>query len=173
MAEPTQQEPDSLAERLAVSSVWANRIVYSVILVGVAVGAALMASPGLSSQKIPELKSDDVGRVFRTNGMSGFKASRDYQILDEAKTGVQREEARGRVRPVFDYDPSVQPQVARGVEEAFSQMQELVAQWDLDHTPKKPEEGAVAPVAPPAANKKKLEAKEKEDAELLTLLRDN
>ena len=79
---------DTLAERLAVSSVWANRIAYSVVLVGVAIGAALMASPGLSSQKIPELKSDDVGKVFRATGMSGFKASRDYQIADEVKTIV-------------------------------------------------------------------------------------
>src|SRR3954469_10440444 len=131
MADQPQPPPDALADRLAVSSVWANRIAYSVVLVAVAVGAALMASPGLSSQKIPELKPDDVGKVFRATGMSGFKASRDYQILDEARTSVQREEARARVRPVFDYDPSVQPQVARGVEEALSQMQDLVAQGDL------------------------------------------
>ena len=77
---------DVLAERLAVSSLWANRIAYSVVLVAVAIGAALMASPGLSSQKIPELKAEDVGTVFRAKGMSGFKASRDYQIADEART---------------------------------------------------------------------------------------
>jgi putative nucleotidyltransferase with HDIG domain len=182
MADPTQQEGDTLADRLAVSPLWANRIAYSVILVAVAVGAALMASPGLSSQKIPELKIDDVGKVFRATGMSGFKASRDYQILDEAKTGVQREEARARVRPVFDYDPSVQPQVARGIEEGFSAMQELIGQWELDHpvkeappAPKKAEDGTVvpAPAPGPATLKKKAEAKEKEDAELLAMLREN
>ena len=79
-------EIDTLAERLAVSSVWANRIAYSVVLIGVAIGAALMASPGLSSQKIPELKSDDVGKVFRATGMSGrpnhvLIASRHRAIL--------------------------------------------------------------------------------------------
>src|SRR5437588_11165845 len=123
MAEQPPAEPDALAHRLAVSSAWANRIALSVVLVVVAVGAALLAAPGLSRQKIPELKQDDVGKVFRATGMSGFKASRDYQILDEEKTGVQREEVRAHVRPVFDYDPSVQPQVARGVEEGFAQMQ--------------------------------------------------
>jgi putative nucleotidyltransferase with HDIG domain len=164
---------DHLAERLSVSTVWANRISYSVVLIGVAIGAALMASPGLSSQKIPELKTDDVGKVFRATGMSGFKASRDYQIADEARTTVQREEARARVRPVFDYDPSVQPSVARGIEEAFSTMQALVEQWDADHTPKKPEEGAAAPVVPVVKKKVDPKEKEKEDAELLQLLRDN
>ena len=164
---------DTLAERLAVSTVWANRIAYSVVLVAVGIGSALMASPGLSSQKIPELKADDVGKVFPTR--KGFKASRDYQIADEARTTAQREEARAHVRPVFDYDPSVQPVVARGVEEAFSAMQGLVEQWEADHASKKPEDGAAVPAAP--AGKKKPEAKEKdkekEDAELLQHLRDN
>ncbi len=159
---------DTLAERLGISSLWANRIAYLGVLMGVAIGAALMASPGLSSQKIPELKNDDVGKVFRATGMSGFKASHDYQIADEAKTTSQREEARARVRPVFDYDPSVQPAVARGVEVAFSAMQALVEQWDL---PKKFDEGAV-PLAPGLA-RKKPDVKEKEDAHLLQLLRDN
>jgi cyclic-di-AMP phosphodiesterase PgpH len=175
--QPTNPEAgvsiDVLADRLAVSSLWANRIAYSVVLVGVAIGAALMASPGLSSQKIPELKKDDVGRVFRASGMSGFKASRDYQIADEEKTTSQREEARARVRPVFDYDPSVQPAVARGIEEAFSAMQAVVEQFEIDHASKKPEEAVVVP--PAVAPKKKPEVKEKEktDVELLQALRDN
>ena len=50
--DPLPKESDTLADLLAVSSVWASRIAYSVILAGVALGAALMASPGLSSQKI-------------------------------------------------------------------------------------------------------------------------
>jgi putative nucleotidyltransferase with HDIG domain len=170
MADPSQGEGDTLADRLAVSSQWANRIAYSVILVAVAVGAALMASPELSSQKIPELRSDDVGKVFRASGMSGFKASRDYQILDEPKTAVQREEARAHVRPVFDYDPSVQPQVARGIEEGFTQMQELVEQWEAEHAPKKVEELPGALLVPP---KKRPELREKEEAELLVVLREN
>jgi len=186
MAEPSSREDkpeqspgadasapmDVLAERLSVSSLWANRIAYSAVLAAVALSAALMASPGLSSQKIPELKTDDVGKVFRATGMSGFKASRDYQIADEAKTSVQREEARARVRPVFDYDPSVQPTIARGVEEAFSTMQGLVEQWDLDHAQKKPDDAVVVPAPAPALVKKK-DLNHKEDAELLQLLRDN
>ncbi len=72
-----------------------------------------------------------MGKVFRATGMSGFKASRDYQILDEAKTGVQREEARARVRPVFDYDASVESKVKRSVRDGFAAMREIVNRYPV------------------------------------------
>jgi putative nucleotidyltransferase with HDIG domain len=166
---PPAASLDALATRLAGSSLWANRLVYGTLLVAVSVGSAFLASPGLYSQKIPELKAEDVGKPFRAASLAGFKASRDYEVLDEAKTLAARDEARARVRPVFDYDPSVATAVVRSIDEAFSEMQEVVEEFQLDHFLKS--EGKPGDDAAAAPKKRGPETKE-ETAELIARLRD-
>jgi hypothetical protein len=102
-----------------------------VILVGVSVTSAFLLSPGLSAQQIPELTEDDIGRPFRAPSMAGFKASRDFEVPDEAHTLARRDEARARVRPVFDYDASVESKVKRSVRDAFAAMRELATRFPV------------------------------------------
>lgn len=126
------------------------------LLVGVSVVAALLLSPGLSGQRIPEMTQEDVGRPFRASSLAGFKASRDFEVADDAQTQRRRDEGRSRVRPVFDYESQVESKVKRGVREAFSAMQEVAAPYaGRVETPRKPG----TPVS-------------KDELELLTALRD-
>lgn len=159
---------DAFATRLAGSSLWANRLVYGTLLVVVSVGSAFLASPGLYSQKIPELTAHHVGKPFRAASLAGFKAGRDYEVRDEARTQAAREEARARVKPVFDYDPSVESTVGRALDDAFGGMQEVVEEFQLDHYLKS--EGKTGEeLAPP--KKRGPETKE-ESLELAARLRD-
>lgn len=119
-----------LAARLSLSSQWAVRLFKLTLLLAVSIGAALLVSPGLSSQQVPELRPVDVGRPFRAASQAGFKAGRDYEVLDESQTETEREAARALVRPVFDYDPSVQSAVARSVENAFAEMQAVIEDFE-------------------------------------------
>jgi putative nucleotidyltransferase with HDIG domain len=95
------------------------------VLVGVSVAAAFLLSPGLSGQQIPELNAEAIGRPFHAPSVAGFKASRDFEVADEASTAERQEEARARVRPVFDYDEGVEARVTRSVREAFAAMRDL------------------------------------------------
>jgi membrane-associated HD superfamily phosphohydrolase len=92
-------------------------------------------SPGLSGRQLPPLTEEDVGRPFRASSVAGFKASRDFEVPDEAATQKRREEARARVRPVFDLDPSVESKVKRGVREAFGAMRDVVSEHLGKHPP--------------------------------------
>ncbi len=130
------------------------------VLLAVSVAAAFLLSPGLSSQRIPELSDDDVGRPFRASSLGGFKASRDFEVSDDARTRELADEARGRVRPVFDYDPAVEPKVKRSLAEAFVEMQAVVA----EHQAKV--------VVDPTAPKKPAGKETKEDIELSHSLRE-
>ncbi|MFT3841781.1 MAG: HDIG domain-containing protein [Myxococcaceae bacterium] len=144
---PPSPAQDVLANRLQVTSPWADRLVQVAVLALVALGTTFLGAPGVSSQKIPELKADDVGRVFRAPSPSGLKASRDYEVPDDARTAQLKDEARQKVRPVFDYDPQVQQQVLRDIQDSFSEMQEIVATWEADRAAKKTEDPAKAPKA--------------------------
>ncbi|MFZ5442781.1 MAG: HD family phosphohydrolase [Myxococcota bacterium] len=104
-------------------------VALGVVLLGVSVAAAFLLTPGLSSQRIPELTEEDVGRPFRASSVAGFKATRDFEVPDETRTAQRREEARARVRPVFDYDSLVESKVKRGVREAFEAMQEVAGRF--------------------------------------------
>jgi len=113
------------------------------VLVGVSVAAAFLLTPGLSGQRIPELSEEDLGRPFRASSVAGFKASRDFEVPDEGKTQQRREEARLRVRPVFDYDSLIESKVKRGVRDGFAAMQEIAARHpgvkiDLSRKPTTP-----------------------------------
>ncbi len=129
------------------------------ILAVVSVAASFLLSPGLSARQVPELTPDDLGKPYPAKSLSGFKASRDFDVLDEAHTQARRDEARAGVRPVFDYDPNVEPRVKHAVREAFLVMQEAV----VSHLKAKGAPAdALAPRRGPA----------KEDAELASLLKD-
>jgi hypothetical protein len=116
------------------------------LLVGVSLVSALLMSPGLSGRQLPDLSEEDLGRPFRASSVAGFKASRDFEVADEARTQARREEARARVRPVFDLDPSVESKVKKGVREAFGEMRDVVAEHLRKHPPvdpvKRPEKGS-------------------------------
>ncbi|MFZ5471099.1 MAG: HD family phosphohydrolase [Myxococcota bacterium] len=118
---------DALVERWKLPPGATGKLTQAVLLLGASVGAAFLVSPGLYSQQLPQLTAEDVGRPFRWTSPSGFKAGRDYEIVDKAATEQRREEARAAVRPVFDYDPSVQSNITQTVQHAFDVMQELVA----------------------------------------------
>ncbi len=169
---PLPPPPDSSAwkafwSRLAVTSEWMRGGPYVILLLGVSVGAAFLASPGLYSQKIPELRREDVGKPFRASSQSGFKAGREYEVLDEAKTLARREDARSKVRPVFDYDTSVQPNITRALQDAFGDMQTVVAKWEDEH------KAAAKKVAEdPTAAPLRKKPGEGESVELTTLLRE-
>ncbi|MDP1825758.1 MAG: HDIG domain-containing protein [Archangium sp.] len=126
------------------------------VLLGVSVAAAFLLTPGLSGQRIPELGEDSIGRPFAAKSVAVFKASRDFEVPDEGRTQQRRDEARARVRPVFDYESMVESKVKHGLREAFAQMQEVAAA----HVAK----------AEPA---KKGSPASKEEQELLNVLREN
>jgi hypothetical protein len=173
MAEPGNPPPsvpertplDALAERFRVPPAWTGRVFHLLLLLAVSVGAAFVISPGLYGQQIPELKPADVGRPYRTNSPSGFKANRDYEIPNKAATELQRLEARASVRPVYDYNPAVLPELKRGIQDAFALMRELVVSYAA--VPPKADE-----VEKPAARKRRLELEEELDARLREARRD-
>ncbi len=139
----------------------------AVALVGVlglvSLAASFLLSPGLSARQVPDLGEEDLGRPFRASSLAGFKASRDFEVADEARTLSRREEARARVRHVFDYDPTVESGVKRAVRDAFGAMQEVVAA----HL--KAKAGAVEPAPVRKAGKDGHEGRE--DLELSAKLR--
>src|SRR5579871_5456441 len=115
---PTPPPLDALARRLPelpVPPSWAGRLGNAVLLVVVSGLAGLALSPGLSSQQIPVLKPEDVGKPFRASSPSGFKAGRDYEIPDRATTDQRREESRAAVRPVYDFNPAAVNEIKKSV----------------------------------------------------------
>ncbi len=126
------------------------------VLLFVAVASAFLLSPGLTGQQLPTLTEEELGKPFRASSVAGFKASRDFEVPDEGRTKQRREDARARVRPVFDYDSSVEAKVKRGLRDAFSGMQELAARFP----------------ARPVEPRRPGTPLSKEDQELLTALRE-
>lgn len=96
------------------------------LLLLVSLASALLMSPGLAGTQLPELTEEDLGRPFRASSVAGFKASRDFEVADETRTLARREEARSRVRPVFDLDLSIESKVKWSVKAAFSAMREAL-----------------------------------------------
>ncbi len=169
---------DALAARLALPDGWSGRVVHLVLLLAVSVSAAFLISPGLYSQQIPELVPDDLGKPFRSSSPSGFKAGRDYEVIHEAMTEQRREEARSAVRPVFDYDPSVQPAIAKSLQDAFGDMQEMIEQFAAEKSsekaaPPRPQTAEDAMLSPSQKRKKaEAENREREEQALSNRLRE-
>ena len=107
--------------------------------------AGLLVAPGFAVQALPQLRPEDVGRPFESASAAGFKATRDYDLPDAALTDRRRQEARAGVRPVFDFNPSVVPEVQSAVQEAFAGLRTALTPMD----PPKP-----APVKPAPARRK-------------------
>ena len=127
------------------------------VLLGVSIASAFLLTPGLSGQRIPELGEDNIGRPFAAKSVAVFKASRDFEVPDEGRTQQRRDEARARVRPVFDYDSLVESKVKRGIRDAFAQMQEVAAQHPVKLDP----------------NRRSGTPLSKEEQELIAALREN
>ncbi len=140
MSEPTPQGPaprdrtpfDALVELLRRASPVAlrGRLTHIVLLVAVAVSATFFISPGLTQQQVPPLGEDDLGRPFRSSSPAGFKANRDYEIIDRPASEQARLSARAAVRPVYDLNPGVATEVRQAVREAFAAMQDVVARHE-------------------------------------------
>lgn len=165
---------DLVMSRLRLPPGWAGRLVTGGMLAVVSVVAAFLISPGLYSQQIPELGQRDVGKPFRSSSPSGFKAGRDYEVVDANLTEVRREEARQAVRPVFDYDPSVQVSASRAVSEAFAVLQDIVASYEREKTQEKagaprPQTTEDALLAP---KKRNGESRDREEHELSNRLKE-
>jgi putative nucleotidyltransferase with HDIG domain len=150
---------DALADRLALPSGLSGRLTHIVLLVAVAVSASFFISPGLTQQQVPPLGQDDLGRPFRSTSPAGFKAGRDYEIVDRGATEQARQNARTAVRPVYDFNPAVSGEVRQAARDAFAAMQELVTRHRAAETERQE-----------SGKKQEAEARASEDA-LTTLLR--
>ncbi|MBI3184924.1 MAG: HDIG domain-containing protein [Myxococcales bacterium] len=184
MADPSSPEPagpppsggaggestplDVLADRLRLPAGWGNRAAHGVLLLAVSVLAAFLVSPGLYSQQIPEIGPEDVGKPFRAASPSGFKARRDYEVVDKATTEQRRGEARAAVRPVFDHDPSVQRGIVKALQGAFGEMQEVVSQFEAEKgTDKGPSRPQTTEDAMLTSRRKRDDSRERDEHELL------
>jgi len=96
----------------------------------VSVLAGLVVAPGFAVQALPQLRPEDVGRAFESPSAAGFKATRDYDLPDAALTDRRRQDARAGVRPVFDFNPAVVPEVQAGIQEAFGALRTASARID-------------------------------------------
>jgi putative nucleotidyltransferase with HDIG domain len=139
------------------------------VLALVALTSGFLLSSGLSTQQVPELGADDVGKPFRAPSPAGFKAPRDVQVADLARTQQRQLEARERVRPVFDYDPTVEAQARRGLRDGFEAMRELVEAHRAQH-PLEPAASAAPGKRPPGIAG---DASRLREEQLSALLRDN
>lgn len=130
------------------------------VLAMVSLSSGLFLSSGLTNQQVPELGADDLGKPFRAATPAGFKASRDLEVIDDARTATRKLEARQRVRPVFDYDPTIESKARRDLREAFEAMREVIADFNAEH-----------PIVPPPVPRKAGEKDAKEEARDLELTR--
>ncbi|MGQ0505856.1 MAG: HD family phosphohydrolase [Myxococcaceae bacterium] len=149
-AGPPLPEPsplDALAARLRLAPEWVGPVTHGTILLLVSVAAAFVISPGLYGQQLPQLGADDVGKPFQSNSPSGFKAGRDYEVVDNTETEELRQDARNNVAPVFDYNPAVTSEVRAAIQESFAAMQEVVSTYRTELALEK-----VSARPPPAAN---------------------
>ena len=113
-----------------------RRAVPALTLLGVvSVLAGLLVAPGLAVQTLPQLRPEDVGRPFESPSAAGFKATRDYDLPDAALTDRRRQEARAGIRPVFDFNPAVVPDVQASVHEAFDGLRGALSRQDAPVRP--------------------------------------
>src|SRR4051812_46624193 len=146
---PGPKEPspfDRLAARVQLPPVWLGRISNLALLAAVSLACAFVISPALSSQQIPVLEEADLGKPYQAPSAAGFKAGRDYEIVDSASTESRRQDARTAVKPVYDYKPGVLTELKRTVRDAFDPLQEIVAAASAQ---------APIPNEPPLGKKKK------------------
>jgi hypothetical protein len=110
----------------------------------VSVLAGLLVAPGFGVQTLPQLRPEDVGRPFESASAAGFKATRDYDLPDAALTDRRRQEARAGVRPVFDFNPGVVPEVQTAMQEAFAGLRSALPKAEPPAARSAPARGAPA-----------------------------
>src|SRR5262249_38767019 len=125
--------------RLSSGARWWGSVTHLILLIVISTASAFLISPSLYSQQLPELGPDDLGKPFRTSLASGFKAARDYEIVDRSLTEQRRQEARAAVRPVYDYNPSLVGELKLSIHDAFAAMRAVIAQFELEVGAKPPE----------------------------------
>src|ERR1700687_4081055 len=128
----------TLAARVRPVRRWMNGLVLGALLLVLSAAAAFVISPSLYPQQIPDLSSEDIGKPFRSALPAGFKAGRDYHIINHALTEQRRLEARNAVRPVYDYNPAVAGDLRQAIHEAFASMREAAAQFEPEAPEKTP-----------------------------------
>ncbi len=174
MAEPSQSGSappqgrtpfDALTEQLRLPPGWGPRLTLIFLLAAVATASSFFVSRGLTSQHVPVLGPDRIGTPFRAASGNGFKAGRDYEIVDRERTEQLRQEAKDAARPVYDFNPAVSNEVRQSIQDAFAGMRVLVEQR---RTKLADAERASADAG--THGKKKQAIDEKEEEEALTAL---
>lgn len=145
---------DALARRVPLSAIWRTRLTHLLVLLGVAVVASYAISPGLYDQSIPQLHPGDIGKPFQSSSSAGFKASRDYEIVNAAMTEQRRQEARAAVQAVYDFTPTVVPDLKKNIHEAFAGMRRAIAQVQATAPPAPAPKVKTRPAATKQAGKK-------------------
>ena len=100
------------------------------LLLLVSAAASLALTRGLTAQAVPELQPDELGKPFRSTSPAGFKAARDYDVADEARTEARRAEARVSVLPVYDLNPGVLAEERLAVHGAFSELRSALSRLE-------------------------------------------
>ncbi len=135
---------------------WMSALVHAALLLVVSAAGAFVISPSLYSQQIPDFGRDEIGKPFRSPSPSGFKAGRDYHVVNQLLTEQRRQEARNAVRPVYDYNPAVAGELRASIHEAFAGMREVVSQFEKEAAAQKGT--AIAAADELNASKKKRKA---------------
>ena len=139
-------EAPPLAPRWAGVRRFASKTAAVAILAGVGVGAGALLTPGLAGQRIP-YDDRSLGQIATTT----VKATRDYDIPDEETTAKKREDAVAQVRPVYDLDGTVLPEVDSRVRDAFTSMRAALAPAPAGAATDAPEKPVRRPAPPPPA----------------------
>jgi len=147
-----------LASRFSLPPRWVSGLAHAGLLLVVSAAAAFVISPSLYSQQIPDLSREDLGKPFHSASPSGFKAGRDYQIINQALTEQRRQEARNSVRPVYDYNPAVAGEVRQAIHDAFLAMREVVGQFESEAAAEKAAAARAAAEDQSAAARKRRKA---------------
>ena len=134
----TENSPDGRAAFRSLPPVGpaAHRLsgamVHGALLLLVSGVGAFVISPTLYPQQIPEFSRDDIGKPFHSTSPTGFKAGRDYQLVNQALTEQRRQEARSAVRPVYDYNPALVGELRASIHEAFAGMRDFLAHLERE-----------------------------------------
>ncbi len=175
------------SERLSSSARWWGSVTHLILLIVISTASAFVISPSLYSQQLPELGPDDLGKPFRTTLASGFKAARDYEIVDRTATEQRRQEARASVRPVYDYNPALVGELKLALHDAFESIRFAVTQFETESgaklaeasqaqegapSAKKPRRAAESKVAPAEALNVRLRSERRAFEQRLFLLDD-
>ncbi|HEX4803934.1 MAG TPA: phosphodiesterase, partial [Myxococcaceae bacterium] len=157
--QPTESAPGGRAAFRGLSPVGpaarrlSGAVVNAALLLLVSGVGAFVISPTLYPQQIPEFSRDDIGKPFHSTSPTGFKAGRDYQLVNQALTEHRRQEARSAVRPVYDYNPALVGELRASVHEAFAGMRDFLAH--LEQESAQNAQGSSSPDQESIASKKK------------------